>query len=102
MPTRYEFGFGYGEIFRRRMRAEERMHRQWERELQRLPPQERLRQLYEGDYYGFRGAGVRAPRPGIGGPRVGAGYRPRGRPRPEDEARGFYRRGMEPRRWGGR
>jgi len=59
MPTRYEFGFGYGEIYRRRMRGQERMYRQAQRELEQLSPESRARLRYESDYYGFRGAGSR-------------------------------------------
>ena len=60
MPTRYEFGFGYGEIYRRRMQRGAEMWRQrqrWERE---LPPEER--RPYESDYFGLRGSGSRGGR----------------------------------------
>ncbi|HEX7049758.1 MAG TPA: hypothetical protein VF188_06050 [Longimicrobiales bacterium] len=59
MTTRYEFGYGYGEIYRRRMRGQRRMHERIERERRSLPAEARERLRYESDYYGFRGAGRR-------------------------------------------
>ncbi len=59
MPTRYELGYGYGEIYRRRMSAQERMHREAQREMDEFPAESRERSRYESDYYGFRGAGRR-------------------------------------------
>jgi hypothetical protein len=59
MTTRYEFGYGYGEIYRRRMQAQDEMHRQAEKRRGRLPEEDRERMRYESDYYGFRGAGSR-------------------------------------------
>ena len=57
MPTRYEFGFGYGEIYRRRMRGADEMWRRRERWERELPREERRH--YESDYFGLRGAGRR-------------------------------------------
>ena len=74
MTTRYEFGYGDGDVFRRRMRGVEEMHRQVAQEQQRLPDEDQQRMRYESDYYGFRGAGRR----GGGGEE---GRSPRGRPR---------------------
>lgn len=57
MPTRYEFGFGYGEIYRRRMRGADEMWRRRERWERGLPPEER--RPYASDYFGLRGSGRR-------------------------------------------
>ena len=94
MPTRYEFGFGYGEIYRRRMRGADEMWRQRERWERELPPEERRH--YESDYYGLRGSGRRGS------------YETefRVRPRPGSRRRGlqrrYYRRRPGPRRGGRR
>ena len=60
MTTRYEFGIGYGEDYRRRMRGREQMRRQAEQDLRKLPEEDQARLRYESDYYGFRGAGTRS------------------------------------------
>ncbi len=60
MTTRFEFGYGDGDIFRRRMKAQDDMFHQVAREQQELPEEDRQRLSYESDYYGFRGAGRRA------------------------------------------
>ncbi|HEX7119871.1 MAG TPA: hypothetical protein VF212_13855 [Longimicrobiales bacterium] len=59
MTTRYEFGYGYGEIYRRRMRGQDRRHREMRRDMGEFPAEDRERVRYESDYYGFRGAGRR-------------------------------------------
>lgn len=59
MTTRYEFGYGYGQIYRRRMHEQGRMYRRLEDARGRLPAEDRARLRYESDYYGFRGAGRR-------------------------------------------
>lgn len=60
MTTRFEFGYGDGDIFRRRMEAQDEMFRQVSREQEELPEEDRERLTYASDYYGFRGAGRRA------------------------------------------
>lgn len=75
MTTRYEFGIGYGEDYRRRMRGREQMRRQAEQDLRKLPEEDQARLRYESDYYGFRGAGTR------GGSRGGYAAEYRSRPR---------------------
>lgn len=60
MTTRFEFGFGDGDIFRRRMEAQDEMFRQVAREQEELPEEDRQKLSYGSDYYGFRGAGRRA------------------------------------------
>lgn len=60
MTTKFEFGFGEGDIFRRRMEAQDEMFRQVSEEQQDLPEEDRQRLDYGSDYYGFRGAGRRA------------------------------------------
>lgn len=95
MTTRYEFGFGYGDIYRRRMHGQGQMYRRMERDRRRLPEEDRERLRYESDYYGFRGAGRRSS--------YAEEYRvqPRGRRSP-GMPRGFYGRGMGPGSWAGR
>lgn len=63
MPGRYEFGFGYGEIYRRRMRGQEEMRRRSRAWLEGAPREDLVRLGYESDYYGFYGSGSR-PRSG--------------------------------------
>jgi len=94
MPTRYEFGFGYGEIYRRRMRGADEMWRRRERWERELPREERRH--YESDYFGLRGSG----RPGS----YDTEYRVQERvgPRRPESRRRYYRPGMEPRRGGWR
>jgi len=60
MPTRYEFGFGEGEIHRKRLRGQEAMRRRAERGMRDMSEEDRQRLRYESDYYGFRGAGRRS------------------------------------------
>jgi hypothetical protein len=60
MTTRFEFGYGDGDIFRRRMEAQDEMFRQVAREQEDLPEEDQERLGYASDYYGFRGAGRRA------------------------------------------
>lgn len=60
MTTKFEFGFGEGDIFRRRMEAQDEMFRQVSEEQQDLPEEDQQRLDYGSDYYGFRGAGRRA------------------------------------------
>jgi hypothetical protein len=60
MTTRFEFGYGDGDIYRRRMEAQDDMFRQVAREQEELPEEDQQRLSYESDYYGFRGAGRRA------------------------------------------
>jgi len=60
MTTRFAFGFGDGEIFRRRMEAQDEMFRQVAREQEELPEEDQRRLRYDSDYYGFRGAGSRS------------------------------------------
>jgi hypothetical protein len=59
MTTRFEFGYGDGDIYRRRMEAQEEMFRQVAREQDELPEEDQERLNYASDYYGFRGAGRR-------------------------------------------
>ena len=59
MTTRYEFGYGDGEIYRRRMQGQEEMHRRMTERAGRLSEEDQQRSRYESDYYGFRGAGSR-------------------------------------------
>ncbi|HEX6940981.1 MAG TPA: hypothetical protein VF158_16300 [Longimicrobiales bacterium] len=59
MTTRYEFGYGYGEIYRRRMHGQDRRYRERMREMAEFSDEDRERVRYESDYYGFRGAGRR-------------------------------------------
>jgi hypothetical protein len=59
MTTRFEFGYGDGDIYRRRMEAQNEMHRQVTEEQEELPQEDRERLNYASDYYGFRGAGRR-------------------------------------------
>ena len=64
MTTRYEFGYGYREIYRRRMQAQDEMHRQAEKRRGRLPEEDRERRCATNrDYYGFAGAGSRGATP---------------------------------------
>jgi hypothetical protein len=60
MTTKFEFGYGDGAIFRRRMQAQDEMFQQAARERQQLPDEDQQRLNYGSDYYGFRGAGRRA------------------------------------------
>lgn len=95
MPTRYEFGFGYGEIYRKRMRGQEAMRRQAERSVRNMSEEDRERLRYESDYYGFRGAGRRGS--------LESEFRVQSRSRRSlGPRRDYYGRGTEPRRWGGR
>jgi hypothetical protein len=89
MVTRYAFGYGEGEIRRRRRQGQEAMRRQVESERAQLPEQERLD--YDSDYYGFRGAGRRSGRRTEG--QASTEERPRRSAQPD------FRR-TEPRRWG--
>lgn len=59
MTTRFEFGFGEGEIFRQRMERQNEMFKQVMKENEDLPEEERRLLDYGSDYYGFRGAGRR-------------------------------------------
>lgn len=59
MTTRYEFGFGYGEMYRRRRQGREQMRQETQDLRRRLPEEERWADRYGSDYYGFRGAGRR-------------------------------------------
>jgi hypothetical protein len=97
MTTRYEFGYGYGDIYRRRMRAQDDMHERFERERRRFPDEDRARLRYESEYYGFRGAGRR------GSYETEFRVQPRRRAMPPTGGgRRYYGRGLEPRRWGSR
>jgi len=60
MTTRYEFGYGEGEIYRRRERGRKEMRRRMEESWREFPEEDRKRLQYESDYYGFRGAGRRS------------------------------------------
>jgi len=60
MTTRFAFGFGEGDIYRRRMEGQGEMFRQVAKEREELPEEDRQRLDYASDYYGFRGAGRRA------------------------------------------
>ncbi|HEX7089348.1 MAG TPA: hypothetical protein VF192_04390 [Longimicrobiales bacterium] len=90
MPTRYEFGFGYGEIYRRRQRGGEAMWRRRERWERELPPEERRH--YESDYYGLRGSGQ------PGSYETEFRVRPRSESRSGGPRRRYYRRRPGPRR----
>lgn len=102
MTTRYEFGYGYGEIYRRRQRGRAAMRRQRDEGRRAMPEEARARLRYESDYYGFRGAGRRSsygeeyrvqPR---AEPRSGRRPEPR-RPAPERPRRRGGRRELRPR-----
>lgn len=83
MTTRFQFGFGEGDIYRRRMEAQDEMFQQVSEERQELPEEDRKRLDYGSDYYGFRGAGQRGrsrdSRPKQSAPRGARGSRERGR-----------------------
>lgn len=83
MTTRFAFGFGEGDIYRRRMEGQDEMFRQVAKEQQDLPEEDRQRLDYDSDYYGFRGAGRRtgSTESAGGAPRRAAGHRGGGRTR---------------------
>lgn len=83
MTTRFAFGFGEGDIYRRRMEGQKEMFRQVAREREELPEEDRQRLDYASDYYGFRGAGRRAGNTGSTGSTTGEarGRKGRGRSR---------------------
>lgn len=61
MTTKFEFGYGDGDIYRRRMRAQDEMFRQATKQQKELPEEDQQKLRYDSDYYGFRGAGRRTP-----------------------------------------
>jgi hypothetical protein len=72
MTTKFAFGYGDGDIYRRRMQAQDEMFRKATKEQEQLPEEDRQKLNYGSDYYGFRGAGRRA---GTASPRGGTGER---------------------------